>query len=247
MIVYEIATKQDQSIPEEKAAIVARLDGMKCRDWAQVKAMGAAELDALEADIDSAVVIGLDYFHPHAQAIRDARKAVSKRRHAIKVEAMERDQRQRNRIDLIQQAENALQTAIEKLDAAYSIEPDPKYYAVPTLEPIDAATMTDEELTAVIRQCEQYATRRPIAAHDALAAIKTPAAKAIAAELKANAAAVETFKQAARANMDAAHAELARRDKLREEQAAREEAARADLLNEYIKLNARVAALESRA
>lgn len=234
-------------IPPEKAATVRKLDAMRQDGWTALESMSLADLDALEAEAESARVVR-PVEHPHLMSIADALTAIKRRRSAIRRAAVAKATEQQERYKSIFAAQLRITEAARALDAAQAIEFDPNatVNAIPAPFPaIDVSTASEGELRATIKACEAALTRKLPADSKSIALLKTSAAKSIADELKAREKALFAMQESARANMDAAKMELERRHNKAVENARRKAELEANLPSIVDDLQQRVAKLEA--
>ena len=235
-------------IPEDKAATVARLDAMRRDGWAALDSMSEAELAALEGEVDGAMVVNMSVDHPHAVALQDARRAIKHRRSAFRRGYLLKHTAQSDRYKNIVYACSHIRKATELLDKAHEVAPDPNLdvnRAPEPFRPIDVTVMSDAELAQAIRVYEAELHREPPADFCVVAQLRTPAAKAIAAELKDRQEAFDALVASARINVDAARRELARRKKEEAERAERVAEIQANLTAVVADLQGRIADLEA--
>lgn len=126
------------------------------------------------------------------------------------------------------------------LDASQGVNKMPEPFP-----PIDAQSMTDEELTGIIEQCKSVLNRKPSYDWRVIALLKTPAAKAIAAEEKKREEARAALAESARANLEAANAELEKRRNMQAEEEAHAADMQAHIVDIVADLQSRVKDLES--
>lgn len=240
-------------VPREKAAVVSKLNKMKSDGWRALESMSLEELDALQAEAMKAVVNVDDFGYvksdnDHDRAIYDACRAIKDQRYKLKQAKEDRYFIQSKRSGAIVEAAEHIRLAAYFIEEAYSIERDPDFYLsrVPAQLPaIDAATMTDYELQATIRAYEDELQSTPAPDHKLFAMMNTPAAKAIAAELKEQNEARAARLDMAMANSKAAREELNRREVDTAKAAARKEILQANLDEVLTELQGRITELEA--
>ena len=240
-------------IPRDKAAVVARLDKMKSDGWRALESMTIEELDALQEEaegaswyVDDFGFVGVD--NDHDRTILEARAAINDQRHKIRQREADANLEQIHRHNAIAEAASHIRAALDCIETANNMERDPSHYlnAVPApLPAIDAATMTDIELRVAMREYDEERQRAKAPDHKLFAMVNTPAAKAIAAELKkqneASAARIKT----AMTNSKAAREELERREFEAAKSVARNEILQTNLNDVIAELQGRIEELES--
>lgn len=180
---YGLTRQEDHIITEQKAEVVKRLDEMRADNWRALEDMDAAELDALEAEIDGAAVV-LDWGHPHNEARKRGYQAIRAERQKREVKRLEAERVQRSRSHNIHLAAQNIRTATQALEDAWAIPYEQVEYE--PLPYIDVVAVSDDELEQARVKCLSIVQPFPIAAgEDALAirVIKTDAARGIAKEL----------------------------------------------------------------
>ena len=145
-------------IPADKMKIAAKLDIMKLDGWKALESMTIDELDALQAEAESAI-INVDEFgftgfeNEHDRAIIEAREAIKQQRirtrKKIYDERTKQDQRRNNLIC----AALSINKAVNLLEEAAKTEQDPVYCGglLPRYDhEIDPSDMSDGELRCEI-------------------------------------------------------------------------------------------------
>lgn len=219
-----------------------KLESMKNDGWSEIRSMSAAECDAFLREFASANVgrgSVLSYL------AKEAREEIEKRRRAIHIDEFSRNNEQTLRMSAISNAAGYIARAICEIDKALYYEAAPGYDMVSMHAPLDVAGMTDDELSAEVKRCENDLFREPTVYHQYIGLLKTPEAKKLTAQVKPHELEVIAFLESARNNRDAAKAELDRRRRESEEREAREEAMRENLLDVINGLQARIDELES--
>ena len=224
-------------LTEHDAAVSERLTNMQADGWQEVKAMDSSQLDAFMDELNG-TGRRYDSTHPFVALRSEAVQAVQDVRHERQHTAFMRWSALTTRTANITGAAQKVREAIELIESASAVSADPEKPPAPPSP--DVGNATDNELTAALTEClrivraeqERYADDAK-----AIALLKTPASKAIAAELKAKAKAYD--ERRAKAD-DLAHAIAAGRDRRAAERAEKESKQSPEALEE------RIALLESR-
>ena len=206
-------------IPADKAKVVARLDIMKLDGWRALESMTLEELDELQAEAEGAIV-SVDEFgftgfdNEHDKTIIEAREAIKMQRIKTRNRKYEELAKQDERRDCLVCAALSINKALNMLEKAQEIEPDPKYCEglLPRYDyEIDPSDMTDGELDYFVRHYDPSQIANPFPDHSVLNLLKTPAAKTLAAEVKKHNEAFQERYEIMRTNYGAARAEQSRR------------------------------------
>ena len=243
----------NDQIPRDKAAVVARLDKMKNDGWRALESMTIEELDELQKEAEGAAwyidefgFVGTD--NAHDRTILETREAIKDQRYKIRRRESDAHLEQIHRHNAIVEAASHIRAALDCIEAAQRIERDTSCYlnAVPAKLPaIDAATMTDYELQATIREYDNELQSTSAPDHQLFAMMNTPTAKAIAAELKEQNEARAARIEIARVNRLAAREELERRKVDTVKKAVRKEVLQANLDDVITELQGRITELEA--
>ena len=240
-------------IPRDKAKVVERLDAMKRDNWRALEGMTIDELNALQAEAEGAVVVVDDFGFasldsPHDRTIMEAREAIKDQRYKIRRREADASLEQIQRHNAIVEAASHIRAAADCIETAHNMKRDPSHYLnrVPAqLAAIDAATMTDYELQATMREYDEERQRAQAPDHRLFAMMNTPAAKAITAELKEQNEAQAARIEAARVNSAAAREELDRREVDTARTAARNMLLQANLDDVIAEMQGRITELEA--
>ena len=238
------------AITPEKAAIVTRFQAMESEGWQALDKMTSAEIAELEEDINNACVHGLSFDHPHNQAISNAAEALRQERIRRDIEMQERQREQQRRTANIHEAASLVSKARDCCLYAAQVERTASY-TQPPIEPPDVAAMDDGELSRTLdsyrAELMQIGNTPETESEQSslIALLKTPEAKAVSRELKADADAHAKRRESLQAAAQAVRDEIERRES---EQAAaeseREEIAE-NLPSIVADLQARITELES--
>ncbi len=243
-------TLSDATITEEKAAAAERFKAMKNDNWSALDGMTLDQLEEFEKEVNDAQVVGIDYFSSHAQIIRDAHQAIKHERMKHTLADINRRNAINRRRSSISKAAHDIANAIELVDSANAIDRDAQDIAASNPSPmqqVDTESSSTDELRALVAQCEaELRHSANVPDFHLIALLKTPAAKAIAKELKESADAHSARAESVRANLDAAKAEIDKREAAEREKAAANEAATANLADTISNLESRLNAIESR-
>ena len=214
-------------IPVDKAKIVAKLDVMKLEGWKDLEDMTIEELNELQAEAEGAIIdineygfTGFD--NPHDRTIIEAREAIKQQRRKTLDKQYEERARQDDRLHAFMTAANFIKRAIDSLEEAHQIEPNPTFYAAHMPEydyEIDPSAMSDGELNYFVRKYDPHIFGNPFPDHAVFAYLKTPEAKAAAAEFKEYNEAFQERMEIMRANYAAAREELSERNRAAQEKA----------------------------
>lgn len=248
-------------IPEEKAQQAEQLRQWAAAGWQVLDGMSRDELAAFEREhVNAAMVDGLTDDHPHVLALDGAREALKRARVALDLaQARARDEQQQ-RIQHVNAGVHALRKARDHFVAAVAVSRDDDVLNAQPPAPmrtLDTSTASAEELAATVAECERAlkegdmlaevttATEAAEAAKDC-AMLKTPAAKLIARELRADADKWARRIASLRENLEAARAELDRR-RIEHEEREQKRAELSDNLPAVVEaLSDRIAELEAR-
>ena len=237
-------------VTPDKAAIVARFQAMESEGWRALKEMTSAELNEFEADINNARVHILSFDHPHNQAITNAAEALHHERIHREMEMQERQREQQHRKANIQKAADLVSQARDCCLYAARIERAASYTQTP-IEPPDVAAMDDSEL---LRTMDEYRaelmkinnipeTKDEQSALIAL--LKTPEAKDISRELKADADVYAKRRELLQAAAQVVRDEIERRESERTAAETEREEIAENLPYIVADLQARITELES--
>lgn len=237
-------------IAPEKAAIVTRFQAMESEGWQALAKMTSAEIAELEADIDSARVSGLSFDHPHNQAIANVAEALRNERIRRDIEMQERQREQQRRTANIHEAANLVSMARDCCQYAAQVERTASY-TQPPIESPDVAAMDDGELSRTLDGYRAELTQIGSAPEtkseqsSLIALLKTPEAKAISRELKADADAHAKRRESLQAAAQAVRDEIERRESERAAAEAEREEIAENLPSIVAELQARIAEIES--
>lgn len=239
-----------KEIPPEKAAAAEKFKAMRDDNWSALDGMTLDQLEEFEHEVNDAHVFGIDAFSFHAQILREAHEAIKRERSKIKYAEWQRDNKRAERRKAIRDAVDSIAKAIELADKANAIDRDEKDVATSNPSPmqqVDTESSSTDELYAIAAQCEaELKNGATVPDFRLIALLKTPAAKAIAKELKESADAHSARAESVRSNLDAAKAEIDKREAAEREKAAANEAATANLADTISNLESRLNAIESR-
>lgn len=222
---------------EYDTAVSEKLTRMQADDWREVKAMDASQLDAFMDELNRT---GRHYesTHPFVALRAEAVKAIKKVRSEMYMTAFQRSQQQQTRQTNIMGAAQRIREAVKLLEDANEI---PDLTGKPTMPPsLDVASASDAQLAAANAECLGIVREIPSSFTDdaqAISLLKTPAAKAIAPELRARAQEYDERRGRAEKMVQKITAERQRRA---------EERAAAEAANTPEALAARIAELENK-
>ena len=243
----------EPDVPFDKAKIVAKLDLMMLDGWKALEDLTIEELNELQAAAESAVMETDDYgfaldYNDHHKTIFEAREAIKAQRWKLQQEKTEKYLEQSKRRGMISGAANLIIEAINLIEEAYKIEPSPFAWnpMLPSqCEAIDPSTMTVADLNAVIRETNSDKTRMPLPDYSMIAMLKTPAAKAIAEELKEQDEVYRKRIEVSQSNRMAARVELSQREKKDAETATLNKEINENINDVVAELRNRIAELEA--
>lgn len=238
------------AITPEKAAIVTRFQAMESEGWQALETMSSAEIAELEADINNACVHGLSFDHPHNQAISNASEALRQERIRRDIEMQERQREQQRRTANIHEAASLVSKARDCCLYAAQVERTASY-TQPPIEPPDVGAMNDGELSRTLdgyrAELMQIGSTPETKSEQSslIALLKTPEAKAISRELKADADAHAKRRESLQAAAQAVRGEIERRAAEKAASEAEREEIADNLPSIVADLQARIAELES--
>lgn len=219
MSIYSWGFDRVEQVPPEKEAVSARIREMQAANWKELEDMTDAELDAFEREVDDARMV-LDFDHPHAVAMSAAYKAIKHERARRFLQGQNARREQHNRAMMIHEAAELVRQAVEKIDMAYTIEPQAWYFQMCEVPALDVATAEDGELENAGRVCVGIVNEKPDTyAEDAavIGVLKGKSVRAISSELSERGKARAERLEKARSLLAEITAEQARRERERRE------------------------------
>ena len=219
MSIYSWGVDKVEQVPPEKEAVSARIRQMQAGNWKALEGMTDAELDGFEREVDAARMV-LDFDHPHAVARDAAYKAIKHERARRFLQGQNARREQHNRAMMIHEAAELVRQAVEKIDMAYTIEPQAWYSQMCEVPALDVAAADDAELAEAGRVCVGIVNEKPDTyAEDSavIAQLKGTSVRAISSELSERGKERAERLEKARSLLAEITAEQARRERERRE------------------------------